>query len=469
MMRQAEVDEDNLENPKLSIQRSVTVSGGRKRVSFLVSENGSDIVLRSRGDVVLFLSKRKELNLSVDDFSFKQKNNGLENYYFPSNAKISKENVDHCEAMEIESGPITPEFDIDEVKDEESFEFKLQRITGCNLVDHNEKYEKVLDKLHTMRSKISREIAPFSAEAVSQLKSLITDVNVDSDPVCLAKEILKNEEVAIAIKRTLQTQVEAEVELASMKNVSSSMVFPVDVNSNIYCDIIEEAYMKLPNLLEFVVNMIDSDQDILTPNYAIRCANLLVNIMSCKDKRHSAIQKINTLHMMFQKSTVLNLKTFGQKGFSSGYSEATRLIEEMSELAEYFKSSQYNLGLGMQITADNVDCVMKGNLEHWILAYSRKDPVNPRMISDEIPTFDVKQATHSVVYLVDEEIEYLKRCCKIVLSKKISDMKIGFSNILKFVPYEPIHDFPEMLEKQDIFFESLEPLHEMEHQGIQYM
>ena len=150
MMRQAEVDEDNLENPKLSIQRSVTVSGGRKRVSFLVSENGSDIVLRSRGDVVLFLSKRKELNLSVDDFSFKQKNNGLENYYFPSNAKISKENVDHCEAMEIESGPITPEFDIDEVKDEESFEFKLQRITGCNLVDHNERFEKVLDKLHML-------------------------------------------------------------------------------------------------------------------------------------------------------------------------------------------------------------------------------------------------------------------------------------------------------------------------------
>ena len=47
-------------------------------------------------------------------------------------------------------------------------------------------------------------------------------------------------------------------------------------------------------------------------------------------------------------------------------------------------------------------------------------------------------------------------------------MNIGFSSILKHIPFKPVHTYPEMFEKQEIFYESLEPLHEMEHQGKMY-
>ena len=222
----------------------------------------------------------------------------------------------------------------------------------------------------------------------------------------------------------------------------------------------------MPNLLSLLVNIVDSDQSDLTPSFAIKIANLISEILSLKDKRHSALKKLNTLHLMFSKSSVSSLKTFSQKGFSTGQSEGSRLVEEMSELADFFKSSQYNLDYGMQITLDNCDCTMKGRLEHWILSFSRMDPILTKNLSNSQPEFDIQSATHEIVYLIDEELEYLKNCSKVILAKKMFDMRIGFTNILRKVPYKPLHTHEEMLERQDIFFENLEPLNEMEHQGM---
>ena len=131
------------------------------------------------------------------------------------------------------------------------------------------------------------------------------------------------------------------------------MKFPVEQSSNVYCSVIREAGEKMPNLLSFIVNVIDSDTQKLTPGYAIKIANLICEILSTKDRRHSALKKLTTLHLVFQKSSVGNLKTFSQKGVCSGHSESTRLVEEMAELSEFFKSSKYSLDLGMQITMGN--------------------------------------------------------------------------------------------------------------------
>ena len=115
----------------------------------------------------------------------------------------------------------------------------------------------------------------------------------------------------------------------------------------------------------------------------------------------------------------------------------------------------------MQITMDNVDVTMKGKLEHWLLAYSRMDPVQTKMLSNENPDFDIEKATFDIVYLSESETEYLKKCSRVVLAKKLSE--VGFSTILRYVPYKPLHKYSEMMEHQEIFFECLEPLQEMEH------
>ena len=79
---------------------------------------------------------------------------------------------------------------------------------------------------------------------------------------------------------------------------------------------------------------------------------------------------------------------------------------------------------------DNVDSVMKGKLEHWILAFSRMDPIRAQMLSNEKPKFDIKNATHEIVFLTSDENEYLRKCARIVF-KKLSGLKVGFTRILR--------------------------------------
>ena len=62
---------------------------------------------------------------------------------------------------------------------------------------------------------------------------------------------------------------------------------------------------------------------------------------------------------MFQGSVVKNLQSFNRKGQSASYTEGMRLVEQLAELSEHYKTSKYNLGLGCQLTIDNVDIVLK--------------------------------------------------------------------------------------------------------------
>ena len=468
----------------MSIKRKVSSS---QRIHFIVTVGEDVHFLRSRADVVRFLAKVKWSGLTVDDFSFKSKNLG--------SMKFNEENyitLDSC----FDSGNILEDnllqgnddaFDVDlfESCDTENdtnlnhsntncdnglmlqFERKLQSITHIsgNVCDNVDRFDQALACIYEVRRQ-SLCTDTSAVSTASELKTLLAELTDNSEPIQISKTILQQKEICKAIRSILQSQVETEIELMSIKDErSSSMSFPPDINSNIYCDIIEEAFLKTPNLLEFIVNITDSGQELLTPSFVIRVANILTDILSCKDKRHSVLQKINSLHLVYQKSSVNSLKIFGQKGFSSGYTEATRLIDDMSELAEFFKSSKYCFDLGMQLTADNVDTVMKETLEHWILAYSRMDPIRFNSLSKVDPVFDLTSASHEIVFLEDKEVEYLKKCCIVVLARKLRDPNIGCSRILKHISYVPVHNYTEMLEQQDIFFESLEPLHEMDHQG----
>ena len=463
---------------KWEITRNVASVGGRLRVQFVAASGEK---LKSRYDVVLYLAKNPHIDLQPENFSFKveieqqtdlgvgtsseETGDGTTPLDPPGEAFVS----DEASVGGTKRAGVMMEMSQTEekrLKLDGEFDEKVLRITGKSGSDPCEKYREVLTQLQELRLKNSNKSSTLSSSSVTALKNLLTDVKLGDDPVQLIKELCKNEDIFDALESVLHTSVETEIELYSIKDLKSvTMTFPVDQRSNFYCAVIEEAIEKMPRLLNLIISIVDTDSESLAPSFAIRIANLICEILSCKDRRHSALSKLNTLHLMFQKSSVANLKTFSQKGFCTGHTEATRLVEEIAELAEFFKSSQYKEDLGMQLTIDNVDYVMKGKLEHWILAFSRMDPIHTHGLSNLEPSFDLKSATHEIVYLVEEETEYLSKCARVVLAKKLFDMNVGFSNILKHIPYKPLHKFTEMLEKQEIFVEALEPLNEMEHQG----
>ena len=431
-------------------------------------------VLKRRRDVVLFLVKNPQIQLSPEEFDFELENK----------SEAHNENSNPCQPMEQDdpegatNETVAPLEDIaaqDDEKDkselkriklsDQDFEDKILKVTVKDRKTTSEEdYETVLEKLHTVRLENANVSQQFSAASTAELKKVLIDLEVEEDPIQLVKKLCQNKDLYTAFKTVLSSNIEAEMDLVSVKGSNFvGMEFPVEQSSNFNCSIINEAMLKMPNLLSFIVNIVDSETDTLTPCYAIKIATLICEILSAKDRRHSTLKKLNALHVVFQKSVVGNLKTFGLKGFCSGYTETSRLVEEMAELSDFFKNSNYKLDLGMQFSADNVDCMMKGNLEHWMMAYSRMDPIQSKMLSNEKPIFDIKKATHEIVYLSDEELKYLKMCTKVVLAKKLSDMKIGFTTILHHVPYKPIYEYPEMLYRQDTFYELLEPLNEMQH------
>ena len=455
---------------KWGISRDVG-AGNQRTVFTVVLESGNKKVLRTRQDVVIFLAKNPEIDIPIERFIFK---------------KFDKDVVENKEAMdrrEIESRENTIETENTEIILEEnsgnkpqkrklltetgcSFQEKVSRVMEPTIVKPNQAFAEFLPKLHRIRMTHSNPNVTLSSAAVNELKTLLTDSTVSSEPIQLVKSLCKNKEISSAFHSVFFSGVESEIELNSLKDSKSvTMEFPPSNSKNFYIEVLEEAIQKMPKLLSFVVNIVDSGEKVLTPSYAIKIANLLCSVLNTKDRRHSALNKINTLHMMFNRSTVSNLKIFQNKGNCCGHTEGTRLIEELSELAEHFKASNFTLNLGCQLTMDNLDIMMNNQLQHWILVYSRQDPIQTSHLSNLKPDFQLDKIDHSVVFLKSSELDYLKLCTKKALVKKMTDLSSGFASLLKTVGLGPVHQYKEMLDKQEVYIEALEPLHEMEHTG----
>ena len=421
------------------------VSG--QRVRFVVdSDNGSVKSLRTKRDVVIFLSKNMHLNLTPEAFDFKMDPQTTLTQ-MPMDQDSTDKDFDQDTNERIldqdsnDINNLTVVGDSDDVQmkrmrlDDKIFGEKVEKVSVNNMINHEEEYENVLKQLHKIRVENSILPSGLSQKSVNELENIMSDLSIGDDPIQLVKKLCIDKELFAALKLVMNADIEAEIELNSLKDSKAvTMEFPVEQSSNFYCSVIKEAATKMPHLLSFIVNIVDSETEKLTPGYAIKIATLVCDILGSADKRHSALKKLNTLHMVFQKSSVGNLKTFGAKGTCNGHTEATRLVEDMAELSEFFKASKYSLDLGIQITMDNVDAVMNGKLEHWLLAFSRKDPINAQHLSNEKPTFEIKDLNYEVVYLNEVETEYLKKCSRVVLAKKLSDMNIGFGSILNHFP-----------------------------------
>ena len=442
---------------KFGIVKQSGYGNDQRTVFSIMTEEGNKKILRTRQEVVKFLSKNPEIDIPVEDFVFKS--------VFKEILGESKQNV--ANDSERNNSPVEDlkRKNVDK-EDQSNFEAKVARVMEKPLVNSDQAFQNILPKLHEIRQKHANSSLALSAVSVTELKQILTNTEIDNDPIQIVKALCKNEEIFLALQSMFFSTVEAEMDLNSLKDSNPvTMKFPPSNSQNFYCDVIEEAILKMPKLLSFVVSIVDSGEKYLTSNFAIKIANLLCEILSNKDKRHSALKKINTLHLLFQNSAVASLKIFQLKGNCCSYTEGSRMVEEIAELAEFYKNSKYNLEYGCQLTMDNVDVMMKNKLEHWILVYSRQDPLMTKDYSSLKPNFDLQKVDHKIVFLKESELDYLKKCTHNVLVKKLSTLGSGFASVLKSLPVNPVHKHSEMFDQQEIFIESLEPLDEMENQG----
>ena len=305
------------------IVREPGLSSNQRTVFTVHLEGGIRKVLRTRKDVVIFLEKHPEIDIPIGDFVFKKLTDSVDNEMVEESLVADTKTAEND--LKRKNVPAT----------DPSFEAKVSRVMEKPSANPDEAFTIILPKLHQIRKNHSKPSVNLSDTAVSELKGLLTDTE-NVEPIWFIKQLCKNDEIFTALQSVFYVSVESEMELNSMKHSKSVMMeFPPQNSKNFYCEVLEEAILKMPNMLSFLVNIVDSGEVNLTPSYAIRIANLLCEIMHTRDKRHSALNKINSLHLMFQRSAVANLKIFQTKGHCCGHTEGTRLVEEIAELAEF--------------------------------------------------------------------------------------------------------------------------------------
>jgi len=266
---------------------------GRRCTFKVTNDDGTTQVLKTRSEVVLFLDQNKHIKLQPSDFVFK------------SAAKATSDLVDFSEKT-LKIGSLGEEtetetnLDTDKARipgqkrsnvddnERDKISAKIKRVTENHVCDHSRKFENTLQLIHKVRQEVAKVPNTMSSDTIHQLKSIIDTLSVEDDPVHLVKEICKIPDLFSAFKAVCGSRIETEMELISVNNMipTPSMAFPPSADSNFYCDVVTEAFEKMPTLLAFLVNVLDSGEKSLNPSFVIRLATVICELLSNKESCH---------------------------------------------------------------------------------------------------------------------------------------------------------------------------------------
>ena len=258
------------------------VLGNRNK--YVVSgEGGKKTVLKTRADVVVFLDQNKTINLRPSDFVFKQ------------NAEIkpsrNENEMDICESNDPISGA-TAEVAAEngqkrliEGEADDGVSAKIKRVSADSSCDHADKFDKLLHRIHEIRNDNAELPLNLSGSTITHLRTILTDLSIEDNPVSLVKEICKCPELFTALKVVFRSKIETEIELNSVSHPKTpvTMEFPPSCDNNFYCAVIEEAAEKMPNFLAFLVNILDSNEQNVSPSYVIKLATIICELLSSKE------------------------------------------------------------------------------------------------------------------------------------------------------------------------------------------
>ena len=253
-----------------------------KRNSYVVLSGGKKTVLKTRSDVVIFLNQNKDINLTPSDFVFKRS--------YGEHPSVSNETVSDEDSVDDSVDVSNPS--TDEISEQghkrpntsEGVSAKIRRVSGTSFVEHDDKFRSLLKRVHEIRQSNAHLPRDLSATSISHLKSILTDLTVEDDPVSLAKEILKCPELYSALQIVFRTKMETEIELCSVSDLvtPATMAFPPSCDSNLYCAVIEETLNKMPHFMSFLVNILDSNEQKIMPSYLIKLATIISEILNSK-------------------------------------------------------------------------------------------------------------------------------------------------------------------------------------------
>ena len=228
-------------------------------------------------------------------------------------------------------------------------------------VDHREILAMAAHKLNVARvSKYQEEIEDVS---LTHLKSRLCEARNEDE----IAEILWN---IPAFKAKFSTLINSRYleQLLSLATISDSplLMFPPDINSNLYSDIIDLALKHAPDFLLLIVNLTIKHENPLDEKDAVKIAYLFAQFASSVSSKNSTLKKIKSITMKSHGLTNEGLDCLASVGVvetSRSFRNCRDFLAGISD--EVLKS--YAKTMMAQFTFDNLDIQINHIMHHLTL------------------------------------------------------------------------------------------------------
>ena len=196
----------------------------------------------------------------------------------------------------------------DQVVPQESVIERLTRKTNVDNLDHRRLLLSSAKLLDQFRDDDGYQ-TPNTFEPLKQKISSSSDLR--EMLAMLNKESCMNDAMNLMFSDTCLS------EISKLNTYCGPLVdFPSSVNSNLYCNIVEQGMKECPNLMKFVINMVTRRSEPILPSHVLKVATLFASICYAANHELDALNKLRSLSLQVDGLSNVGLDMLSDVGLS---------------------------------------------------------------------------------------------------------------------------------------------------------
>ena len=303
--------------------------------------------------------------------------------------------MDNMETMEITEGFVDLSSKRKEMSSDSKEKIKLEKeklkvieavknltIDAKKKVDHSDILANSARKLHTARS--SYQTKTRISSDLNMLKAKLCTAKSEEE---LMKTLWENSPFKTKFKSLVNSELlEQLLHLCSLPN-NPLTKFPMDVNRNIYSDIIDLGLDHAPDFLHLLVDLVVKLENPIMEKDTIKIAFLFAHICNSVNYKCNAMLKLRSASLKCNGLTNVGLDCHGRVGLTESARAFRNDRDFMASINdEVFKS--YAETMMAQFTFDNLDIQVNHTLHHLTLNFLEFEQADTSALSTASKGFE---------------------------------------------------------------------------------
>ena len=338
----------------------------------------------------------------------------------------------------------------------ESEQLKLEQsvkkltIDNKNKVDHREALDNAAKNLNVAR----RTVAEKDGVNLENLKARISSSST-------TEEFLKIVSRSTEIQRII-TNIEHSKILEQLMSISSMpdnpiKDFPLDINRNHYCDIINFALKHAPDVLGLVLKLATKNEAPIDTNDVVRCAHMFSTLACSVSRFNNALKKTKSVTTKNNGLTNNGMDLLSNVGIFETSRCYRNDRDYLASLSHHILMSHARISVP-QVTFDNMDMNICNILHHMTLPFLEFEIEDTSELPREEKSFDeaLEYFTLDTILITSDFNQDLFSHYQYVtawaLAKVFSEEVEGFSWMKKAFPKHYNHPNKESSAKRSIIF-----------------